>query len=84
MTRKEANRIVSAVNEGFSDELKLAFENHFPDVEIETIYNLLGCCLHTVRKDAKDFEPEQVCFIAAFEVGFMAARALLTKALDGV
>ena len=83
VTRREANRLTTAVNDAFTAELKRAFEGHFAGVELESNFDFLGSMAYvSCRADGQPFTQQQADFIAAFETGFASARMALARALD--
>lgn len=81
MTRKEANRIATAINDGFSEELKRAFKGRFW-LDIETNFNIFAVAMVTTRVDGENLTQAQADFIAIFEAGYFAARQVATVALE--
>ena len=49
-----------------SEQLARVFKNKY-DVRIETMANIVGGGIMTVREDGKDFSIEQMAFIEGFE-----------------
>ncbi len=73
---KIADKIARAVNDNFSDQLKVAVMEKV-GIEVETTYNFLAMSHSTTKTDGSDFTQEQMDFMKVYEQAYFAALGIV-------
>jgi hypothetical protein len=77
MARTQLKKIRLAVNDGFSEALRLAVANKFRRLRVQTQWNFFAMVSVTTRVDGKPFTREQATFLRGFEDGYFAALSMV-------